>query len=255
MVRLPEVPPKLETLEDAKQLLLQNYGYAHSLKASGKIAVRRSREKTWRPASIVLMVQKPDKVRMRGYRPLTPTLFELISNGRECWLFVPPENTAYLDEHCNVLQRGDAGIAISADAIVASLMVVSDTDKLFALPASVNRDNKNLRVMFGEGAGIRKEIWIDLETGLVTRQLLIDPDGRIQADIAYREVTVLENAAIPIEISLKLPRLRTSIRVRVSDFQFNPTIPAAAFNFSPPKSVQILAPTPEKLESFFSGER
>ena len=254
LVRLPEVPPKLETLEDARQLLTQNYGYAQSVKASGEISVKLQREENWRPASVALMVEKPDKARVRAYRLLTPTLFELISDGQKCWLFIPSENTAYLDEHCNAVQRDEKGIAISAEAIVAGIMVVSDVDKLFSLPASVSRDTKNLRLAFGGKGGVQREIWMDLKTGLVARQSFIGPDGAIEADIAYKEVDVLDTGAVPTEISLKLPRFHSSMMLRISEFQVNPRISAGAFRFSPPRGAQILPPSPHRLESYFSGE-
>ncbi len=254
LVQLPEVPPKLETLEDAWQLLNQNYGYAQSAKASGEISVKLQREESWRPASLVLMVEKPDKVRVRAYRSLTPTLFELVSDGQKCWLFIPSENTAYLDENCNVLQGGEKAIAISAEAIVAALMVVSDIDKLFSVPASVSRDSKNLRLAFGGKGGVERDIWMDLKTGFVTHQSFFGLDGEIEADLAYTEMDVLDTGVFPTEISLKLPRFHSSMVLRIGEFQVNPRISAGAFSFSPPRGAKILPPSPQRLESYFSGE-
>ncbi len=242
LVRPPEapLPTRVETIEDAESLLLRNYGKANSVKAGGHLQIKLFEEERWRPASFALMLQRPDRVRVRAYRPLAPTLFELVSNGQTCWLFVPPEKTAYLSKDCQAIYDGNESIVVSADAIVAAIVVVSDFDTLFSLPAHLDSEADSLRLVFMEETGAYREIWMDPETGLATRQMFVGADGTLEADIAYEGHASDGEATIPDEIEINLPRLRTSMLLRIDDFQLDAKFPAKAFDFSPPENIKIL---------------
>lgn len=237
----PAAPPptRVETVEDAKSLLLRNYGKANSVKAGGHLQIRSFEEERWRPASFALMLQRPDRVRVRAYRPLAPTMFELVSDGQRCWLFVPSERTAYLSEDCEAIHAGNENIAAPAGAIVAAIVVVSDFDSLFSMPARLYSEADTLRLVFTEETGAYREIWIDPETGLATRQSLIGADGTLDADIVYKEHTSDGEAGIPTEIEVNLPRVRASMLLRIDDFQIDAKLPADAFDFSPPNETTI----------------
>jgi outer membrane lipoprotein-sorting protein len=234
------LPTLVETVEDAKSLLFRNYGKANSVKAGGHLQIKLFEEERWKPASFALMLQRPDRVRVRAYRPLAPTMFELVSDGQTCWLFVPPEKTAYLSEDCEAIHGGNENIAVSASAIVAAIVVVSDFDTLFSLPAHLYSEADLLRLVFMEETGAYEEIWINPRTGLATRQLLVGADGMLEADIAYKKHVSDGKASVPAEIEISLPRLRALMLLRIDDFQIDAKIPADAFDFSPPINTKIL---------------
>jgi outer membrane lipoprotein-sorting protein len=240
----PEIPaPPLETAEDAKQLLFGNYGSTDSLKAGGKIDIEFNDGEQRRQASFVVMLQRPDRVRMRAYRALTPTLFEIISNGQRCWLHSPSEKIAYVSEGCRPFLGTDNGVAFSAEAIVTALVVVADFDSLTSSAGLLYREGDLVRLVVKEETGTRKEIWIDPIAGLVTRQALVAPDGTLEADIAYRRQAFDGSAVVPVETQIDFPRLQVSMLLRIDDFRVHSELSADAFEFSPPRNTRILDST------------
>jgi outer membrane lipoprotein-sorting protein len=240
LVRAPQRPtPKLTTVEDAKGLLVRNYGNADSVKASGEIETRLSNEEHWRRASFALMLERPDKLRVRAYRPLMPALFELVYDGQTCWLFVPSEKAAYRSEKCEAFRVGDSHMAVSADALIEALFVVADFDAFLTLPAFLYREGDSVRLVIIGKAGAYKEIWIDSMTGLATRQLLVDSGGTLEAEINYKEHALDENNIIPVEIEIGLLPIHASIVLRIQDFQLDPEFPDGAFDFSPPRNTKV----------------
>ena len=236
----PDVPsPPITTADDAKRVLLGNYGNTDSLKAGGTIEVELN-DGERRRASFLLMLQRPDRVRMRAYRPLTPTLFEIVSNGRRCWLHSPSEKIAYLSEGCRPFLVTDNGVAVSAEAIVAALVVVADFDGLASTDGLLYREGDLVRLVLEEETGARKEIWIDPIDGLVTRQMLVAPAGVLEADITYARQSSDGNAVVPVETRIDFPGLQVSMLLRIDEFRVHPELPADAFDFSPPRNTRVL---------------
>lgn len=232
--------PTIETPEDAKQLLIRSYGRMRSLKASGEIEVRLG-ENERKPATFVLMLERPNKLRLRAYRPLVPFIFELVSDGAACWLYIPSEKTAYLNEDCDLSKGADGGIAISAETIIAALAVIADPEKLSDAPSQIEREDDAVGLQLIEEGGAERTIWLDPQTGLAARQLLADREGVAQAEIVYRKQALEKETVIPVDIEIVLPQRHVSIVLRTSDPQVDPEIPAAAFEFLPPVNTRILA--------------
>ncbi len=243
LVQPPEATaPTLETAADAVELLLRNYGAPVSLKASGKIRTKMSGKEVWRQASFVLMLERPDRLRMRAYRPLAPTLFELISDGERCWLYLPSESTAYLNQDCGPVYIKSNYVAIPVDAIAAALLVVADPDALSSMPVRIIAEENLIRLSLIEAEGGRREIWMEAGSGLATRQLLVDADGLAQADIIYKKHAFEGDLAVPVSIDVLLPRMAALISLRIEKFQTDAEIPADAYDFFPPKNVEVRRP-------------
>ena len=243
LVRQPEMPPPaLVTPEDAVALLLRQYGSVKSFKASGKIEARLPGEKRRRSASLVLMLERPDKLRMRVYRPLAPPVFELVSDGEQRWLFIPSTKTAYYSEGCEPLYMGDNHVPFSAETIIAAVAVLADPAAFTAMPAVIREEEGLARLTLAEKTGAKREIWIDATTGLAARQLLFDADGGIEADITYEKHAVEGDVPVPVAIEVAFPQASSSVFLRIDSFRLNPEIPAGAFEFSPPGNTKIVRP-------------
>jgi outer membrane lipoprotein-sorting protein len=163
------------------QLLIEKYGGADSFRASGKIRMKLPGEQAQKQASFALMFERPDLLRMRVYRPLAPTLLEIVSNGNRRWLYVPSERTAYLSEGRQPLRVGGNHVAIPADTIAAALVVVADPRALPLLPSRIRIGEGFIRLSVTEEGGTQREIRIDSASGLATRQILVGADGATQA--------------------------------------------------------------------------
>jgi outer membrane lipoprotein-sorting protein len=240
--RPPEksVPP-LTNAQDAIRLLRDRYGNIDSLKASGKIETVFPAEHYRRRASFALMLERPDKLRIRTYRTLlVPMLFELVYNGGQCWLFVPGSKTAYLSEECSMFYVNDRDIALPADIVVDSIIVVSDFEALHSLPVRLRWEDDFAILIFLSKSGTEREIWIDSKTGIVDRQLFLDINEGPELIIEYGKMQSANNAIVPADIEIFLPKANASVSLFVDDFKLNTNIPFEAFEFSPPAGTTIL---------------
>ena len=245
--RLPISPPAkplppLESPQDAVQLLIEKYGGADSFRASGKIRMKLPGEQVQRQASFALMLERPDRLRMRVYRPLAPTLLEIVSDGNRRWLYVPSERTAYLSEGRQPLRVEGNHVALPADTIAAALVVVADPHALPLLPSRIRIGEGFIRLSVTEEDGTQREIRIDSASGLATRQILVGADGATQADITYKEHAFKENTAVAISTDILLPQIGAFVSIRIDKLETGAQIPAGAFEFSPPAGVKIMRP-------------
>ncbi len=241
MTRPPETfAPKLLSASDAIGMLLEHYGAATSLKATGRIETTLPGEGRGRRASLAVILRKPDSVRMRAYRPLLPPLFEFISDGNVCWLYAPSRGTAYLSEECGPFRVDGDYVAVSAEAVIAALCVLVDPGALSSPTTSVYPEHGSWRVELAEASGAGKTIWIDSATGLATRQLLIGDDGLVETDITYLEHAIEAGAAIPIAVEIVSVRMGATATLRIKRFEINARPPDGAFEFSPPAGVVVI---------------
>jgi outer membrane lipoprotein-sorting protein len=236
----PEAPPPVLTRENISALLFKNYGGLNSIRASGTIEFRELGEDAWRGASIVLLAQRPDQVRVRAYRLLAPTLFEFISDGRDCWLFLPSERTVYFDDSCGIIENRADHLVISAETIVAALLVISDYDAVAVSPSFLSQENGIARLSLSTDGVADREIWMDPASGLVTKQLFLAPNGSIEAEIDYLEHTALDASAAPVEVEVFLPQAKAAMRLHLDQVKLAPEFPSTAFLFSPPGNARII---------------
>lgn len=253
VTRLPERPvPLLTSAGDAIQLLRENYGNMRSLKASGTIITKFPPEHRRKKASFMLALERPDKLRMRTYRPPVPFSIEIISDGQRCWLFVPNDRTAYLSEGCDALYINGSNLAIPSHAIVDAIVIVSDVDALVSAPAHIYRNDEFVVLAFTDKSRVKRELWINPTTGFVERQLIFDIGGEPNLHIKYGEHGDEGNTIVPRIVEITFPREDVSISLRMEELKLNTEIPAEAFEFTPPPETTILQL--EKGTRSFSGK-
>jgi len=233
------VPP-LETPENVLSLLTRNYGGLESIKASGTLEFRPTGERRWKGASVILLAQRPDNVRLRAYRLLAPTLFEFVSGENRCWLFLPAEQAAYLDDDCRMIEAGEDNLVLSAETIVAALLVVSDFDSLRISPELGLEPNNILRVLLINETQLRRQLWIDTITGLATKQVFLTDDGEVEVEVDYLEHIAKRENVAPAEVEVHIPKAHAEMRLRLDDVELQPSLQPATFQFVPPPNVRII---------------
>jgi outer membrane lipoprotein-sorting protein len=233
---------EIQNLSDAIQTLIKNYGKTDSLKAGGRIETAVDGEKDRQQASFALMVERPNRVRLRVYRPFA-TMFDLISDGRDCWLHVPSARAAYLSEGCEAFRVGEDHVPVSPRALAAAVVVVPDVGALSTLPATIVRDGDLLKLTLADVQSIQRDIWMDAATGLAVRQRLADSDGMPLADIAYNVHALVEGTYVPVVMDIALPRSQAVVSLRMQDVRVGARLPTGAFEFSPPAGTEIVPVT------------
>jgi outer membrane lipoprotein-sorting protein len=232
--------PPLQTREEINQLLFRDYGKLNSLKATGEIEFRQAGEEAWRGASIILLAEKPNKVRARAYRLLTPTLFEFVSDNQDCWLFLPSERTVYYDNNCGIFQKKADHLVLSAEMIDAALFVINDFDRFRQSSAAISESGDILKLSLMNEAGRYREIWIDKSTGLVTKQFFLNSEGLSEAEIQYLEQAAHGEVVVPVEVEVTLPQAQAAMRLRLTEVDLQPNINPDTFHFTPPSNARIV---------------
>ena len=240
-MRIPAEPaPPLADADDAIRLLHSKYGNIRFLKAGGTIEARFPAERRRKRVSFVMMLERPDKLRIRAYRTLVPLLFELVYNGKRCWLYIPNKRTAYLSEDCDVFYFDNGDIALSANMLIAAVVVVSDFDALLSTASELHQEGEFAVLTFMAPPGMRRELWIDRVTGLINRQIIFNRNGEKEVIVEYREQDATGNAVVPRHLELILPQADTSISLNIDEIKIDAQIPPGAFEFSPPLGTSIL---------------
>ena len=188
----------------------------------------------------MIMMQRPDKLRMRAYRPLSPALFEFVSDGDQCWFYVPSRRSAYLSEGCKPFRIDDGNTTVPAEIIIAALFVLVDPEALSSRPKSIPSEDAFVGIALAEKTGGRREIWIDPATGLAARQVLVDPDGSVRADLKYLEYAHESGTAVPIRAEAVMAQMGAEVTLWISQFEIDAEIPDGAFIFLPPEGSNIL---------------
>lgn len=232
--------PTLQTREEINQLLFRDYGGLHSMKATGEIEFRQAGEETWRRASIILLAEKPNKLRARAYRLLTPTLFEFVSDNRDCWLYVPSERTVYYDDACGTFQKKSDHLVLSAEMIDAALFVITDFESFRQSSAAISESDDILKLSLVNEAGRYREIRINKSTGLVSKQLFLGPGGLTEAEIQYLDQAAYGEVVVPVEVEVTLPQAQAAMRLHLTEVDLRPNIKPDVFQFTPPPNVQIV---------------
>ena len=124
--------------------------------------------------------------------------------------------------------------------LVGALFVLADPDAVSHLPVSIRHEEDSVELEILQDDGTRRQIWIDPATGYAARQLLIEADGTVQADIRYLEHAFDEGAAIPVTTEVILPKMETTISMQMSRHRINAMLPDGAFDFVLPEGAHIL---------------
>jgi len=235
LISPPEVTvSEVETIDDAVRLLRKNYEGIDYINADGEITMQFPDEGGLKKAVFVLLIKRPDKLRMRAYRRPLPTIFELVSDGQECWVYVPSRKTAYLNKGCRPFLVGEEKVAVSTKTIVTAILVVADFGVLSSSPMALEKENNLSKLRIFDKARGRREIWINTDNGLVERQLIVGDNEALETEIVYKEHAIDGDSVVPVEIDIVLPQVNARISLSVKSLRSSSQIPANAFKFAPP---------------------
>ena len=251
LISPPEVPvSEVETIDDAVGLLRKNYEGIDSIKADGEIAMQFPDEEGLRKAFFVLLLERPDKLRMRAYRRPLPTVFELVSDGQECWIYVPSRKAAYLNKGCRAFLVGENKVAVSTKTITTAILVVPDFGVLSSSPMALEKENNLIKLRVFDKARGRREIWINADTGFAERQLIVGDNEALETEIVYKEHAIDGDSVVPVEIDIVLPQAQARISLSVKNLRSSSQIPAKAFKFTPPAGTDTIILGTVREDSF-----
>lgn len=189
----------------------------------------------------LLLADTDSRLRLRGTRALGPTLFELVADQTEYGLLVPPRREQYVG-------RRD----VQEDAIPVSPSRVTDPLRIRLTPGATRtlEYGPEATVLVETAAGpdggrrLVQQIAFSSATGHVLRVTRYDEAGVPAQIMRFGEYRVLDDLppddAFPYDISVERPELGLTVKFAFQEVTANVTVPAAAFDLTPPPGYAVL---------------
>lgn len=198
-----------------------------------------------------LLLRKPAYIRMTGQAPVVRTdIFDMASDGRQFNLYIPSENKFY---------TGPAGLPARPGKPLENLRPQHILDALFMDPIDAAKDNYFLEEVNrgaerdyvigdlgpgGTGAGgpvnLRRKIWFNRSTLVISRVQLYGGGGVCVEDIAYSNYQDSGGVRYPREIAIRRPVENYSLTIDILTAQFNQPIPLSKFDLKKPANAQLI---------------
>lgn len=176
---------------------------------------RLEHQETSRSTSGVLVVEKPDRFRLRLLSPLGITVFDYVARGRRRRMVLATEGKVLDDEAI------DRHAPFSPGALRAAFLRGAD-----AYPGNCTPRPTSYGVHVECGAGDRTRRWllIDPRTGD------IDAEGDANVRLFFGEYDGFDGQRLPVRITVLDDVTGSRLTITVRQYEINPQLPAALFD-------------------------
>jgi len=203
-----------------------------------------------------ILARKPDELRMVGLMPyVRTTAFDMVSDGREFKLSIPPKNKFVVGENRVVTNPNpDQPMQnIRPQNIYEALLIKHiDPDEIAVLENGYEtlHDQKGNRVLQDdyELTVIRKhgDNWI-LERKIIFgrtdlqphRQFIYSEDGKVATDAHYAEYKDYDGVSFPSRIEIYRPEEEYDITLNILKLEINPQLRDDQFVLQQPAGAQV----------------
>ena len=157
---------------------------------------------------------------LAGYRQLIPTLFTLVSDGREFWLHVPYDNTAYNGPlgGPHPVRRGRE---IQLDVLdLFRALFVEPLDSRDSV--EVAEESSEYVVSLSREGGLQRRLWIERRGFTVPREIYYGAQGDARLQIDREAYTVAGGRRYPTRILLREAATGSTVLLEFSSMTLQP---------------------------------
>ena len=157
---------------------------------------------------------------LAGYRQLIPTLFTLVSDGREFWLHVPHDNTAYNGPlgGPHPVRNGreiQLDVADLFQALFVAPLEVRDS-------VQVTEQGSDYLVSITQGGVLKRQLWVERRGFTVAREKYCNPQGEVRLEIERGDFTGTAGHFYPARIVLREPAAGSTVVFEFSSLTLQP---------------------------------
>ncbi|HRZ86236.1 MAG TPA: DUF4292 domain-containing protein [bacterium] len=228
---ITEAPPApLKQMEYAEALAVINAqaDQVRSLKSDIQIEVKSNLMHESEFCNGKVMLSRPDRLRVKGYRPFVPTIFDIASDGKRFWVLIPKERKLYT----GVYVPGAANpvvLDIDPVSLVNAMTFEGAGKKGTAEAIAIERSGDACMVTISKKQKIAgklrfvldRKVFIDLETRHIVRQQYFKNDGEVSYEVSYGKYTTIDTILYPQEIVFLRPKTGTRVRINFLKTSFN----------------------------------
>ena len=224
------------TLDELIELIQRRENRIKTIKASFKMGFSDLTKKGSQHCLGVLIVEKPDRIRIKGYLQMGPTLFEIVSDGKCLWVYIPKEGKAYYTHDIT-------GRTLKSDFNLQNLsntFFISEMISRADITKSLGKGEREYIIYLNKEKRLLERIWIERSEFLVTKIERFANDNSLALGVYFEEYQKIDDIAFPKEVKIDNPKERTMLTLLIQRVRLNETITPEVFQFKMPQGTEFV---------------
>jgi hypothetical protein len=260
------IPPAILNAKTAgfDELLnrIASYNKINDLSSTGlKLTLKRrisdEESEDWRSASGHIYLKRPDSVRITLRSPFA-TEFDMTSVGDNLRAWVPSKNRFYLGKN-SAKELVSEGFTIPIrgphifNAILPLIFEPNSPEFRISMEEGIDSEHKYYIISFYRDTSSRRmhafrRIWIERSQMVMCRQQFFLEDGRLESDIEYQEMEMINDLTLPHKLILDRPfeGYLLIMEFNKEKWRINTGLEEKAFDLPIPKGAEIMNLTETK---------
>lgn len=227
----PASPLRQLSFNEAIDAINEQAEQVTAIKADMQIEIKSNLLKNPQSCYGKMMLVRPDRIRIKGFQPFVPTLFDIASNGKRFWVYVPQDKKVYTGAYS---EGGETPVRLDIDpfSLISALTFEkvggrSDKEIIFLEKLGdscvVNITVKEVSKVGHRRYYLRRKIYINLESRKISKQQYFKNDGELSFDVYYDKYAAAGDKTFPQQIVFVRPRTETRILINLLHSSFNQT--------------------------------
>ncbi len=195
--------------------------------------------------SAYILFLRPDDIRVLGRDPvLGSTIFDMVSNGAEFRVSIPPRKRFIVGNNSAPEKPGNKLENLRPEALLNALMIYppnpesditvleDDTERALYILQILRRNQDQF--------ALARQVYFDGYTLQVSRQKAFDPSGSVISDAKYSDWKPYDGIAYPSSIDIQRPKDNYEVQLSIETMRINsPEVTAAKFMLAQPPDFQV----------------
>ncbi len=208
-----------------------------SVKADVRVEIKSDVLTNVQYCSAKLIVARPDKIRLKGFQPFVPTLFDMASNGKQYWLYFPQDKKVYTGDYYRNDVWSPSPLDIDPAQLAQAFLIDGIAEGQTGQVVFSEREGENDYIVYQLDGWqnryyLKRKIWVDALQKRVTRQQYFINDGNIAFEVQYDKYLADKRNAMPQQIIFFRAAGNSRAIVEIVHYEFNRSLSPDLFELS-----------------------
>ncbi len=214
----------------------------HSLKSNLEIRYRDSSTQGARECQGLLAYENPKKIYLKGYRPLIPTFFTLVSRDGNFWVHLPRDNVVLTGQVNQLDSSQNLQMGIRPDDLLRALNIQAIPPSTTHSVEMQETPTHYLLFIFrtdGIDKFLERQIWIERYFLNVEREVFYNQYGIVDVDITKKDYMNKGPVYMPREIIIFRPDRGSTLFLKSEKLEVNANLKPELFKFQTPPGATV----------------
>lgn len=223
-------PPQLLEVLQARQTIHPN------LWASGKITLSGEGIEGKKFFHMTLLYQEPDRLRLRGSRMITSTLFEFVINGDQVAVALNRDKQWFEGLRAEMQEYPEATMGLDPILLPMALLIQQEFARRLELDDFQRWGHEGDKYIFISGdADVSMKAFLVRKKDLLVKEAgFYNLDGRLNLRLSYRRYARFNGEILPEELVVSLPEKNLTARVSIKEYKWPPSFHDRVFDLASP---------------------